>query len=765
MAKIADQIKQEILAAVNAAYPDVEIKPEEISLEHPVVEEFGDYSTNIALRLKLPKKSFLDNIDWIVKNVNKDNFEKYGPLPVGRFSDEVKKAIGAKDDLVYLKPKVYAKVNGWLEGHGGHKEIERGYWGFLPLFVHRPSKLLKDKRSKTVFHFVIDLEGSLDIVVDLLYWGEDFAQISSVYFARESYLKNFEEIVLDGGTAVPSYSSGRLNGELGAGSRLSSLHQNHSLYSTLDLKSQEKVLYYNEDPAEKIAAKIQNSKFKIQTRNGFINFTLPEEFLVGEMGKIDENYGKSKSGDVVGQWEKIILEYSSPNIAKPFGIGHLRSTIIGDSIARILESQGYEVLRDNHLGDWGTQFGRVIYAVKTWGNESEIWNSPEPVKLLVDLYVKFHKEAELNPKIENEGRAWFAKLEKGDKEARRLWQLCVDVSMKEFDRIYQLLGVRFDMFLGEAFFEDKMQPVIGLAERSPHSKLSDGAKLIFFDEKLKLPPLMYLKSDGATLYATRDLATDYYRINKWGTNTLIINETGLQQQLYWQQIFEAEGLLGICQKNQRLAIMHGWMLGSDGKKFATREGNVIWLEDVINEGVRRARKLMDERQMALEMTDAEKNDVATKVAVAGIKYNDLKQGHEKDIVFDWDKVVNLEGDSGPYLQYTYARARSVLKKANKPITNIQLANSQLVNEELSILRWLYRFPEVVEAAAKQYAPNVICTYLFELAKRFNNFYNNVPILQTTNYQLMTFRLRLTNATAQILKTGLNLLGIEALERM
>lgn len=490
---------------------------------------------------------------------------------------------------------------------------------------------------------------------------------------------------------------------------------------------------------------------------GFINFHLSKDWQVEQVQQIlsdKDSYGSSGNASVIGQWKTVVVEYSSPNIAKPFGIGHLRSTIIGDSIQKILKFQGYNVVTDNHLGDWGTQFGKLCYAIKTWGNEKEIFESVEPVKSLVRLYARFHVEAEKDERILDLGREWFAKLEKGDPEAKRLWRLCVDASMKEFMAIYDLLGVSFDFYNGEAFFEDKLEGIIEIAKKSKYVRENDGATLVFFPDEKKTP-LMLLKSDGSTLYATRDLATDKYRIDKYGKETFIINETGLDQGFYWQQVFEAEELLGIAKISQRQAVLHGLMLSAEsGKRFSTRKGDEVWLKDVLDEAVERSRKIMDERKIGEELPEEEKFKIARAVGIGALKYNDLKQGHQKDILFDWDKVINIEGDSGPYLQYTYARAKSILRKQTR-----ENKQEEISNEEMAILRWIYRFPELVEQAAKSYSPNLIASYLFELAKRYNNLYNNQQILGNK------FRLELTEAAAIVLKNGLNLLGIEALERM
>jgi len=387
---------------------------------------------------------------------------------------------------------------------------------------------------------------------------------------------------------------------------------------------------------------------------GFINFWISYKALLNE--KTIANIGKGKA---------VIVEYSSPNIAKPFTIGHLRSTIIGDAIANLLEATGWDVKRDNHIGDWGTQFGKQIYAIKHWGNEEEIEQSKQPVKLLVELYIKFHDEAEKNPQLEDEAREWFKKLEDGDPEARRLWQKCITWSWNEFDHIYTLLNVSFTenkgKGYGESFFEDKMSLVVDeLKEKELLKEGENGAKLVFFPND-ELPPLMILKQDGASLYATRDLATDKFRLDTYGKDVVIINEVGTEQSLYFKQLFKLEEMLGWVTKNQRIHVKHGLYRFKEGK-MSTRKGNVIWLKDVLEEAGKRAFAIMDEAKKQLQLSAYEQALLGLKVGIGAIKWSDLKRSAEQDITFDWDDMLTMQGNSGPYIQYTYARTQSVLRK-------------------------------------------------------------------------------------------------------
>jgi len=505
--------------------------------------------------------------------------------------------------------------------------------------------------------------------------------------------------------------------------------------------------------------------------SGFINFFMSGKFFhdtVSEILKQKEKFGQNKTG----HGKTVIVEYSSPNIAKPFTVGHLRSTIIGDAVSNLLHFSGYNVIRDNHIGDWGTQFGKLIVAIKKWSSEETLDKSGAPIKLLVDLYVKFHKKALVQPKLEDEARAWFARLERKDEEACRLWKKCVDLSMLEFGRIYERLGIEFDTIIPESFFEDKMGDVLEDLKKKNLVKESEGALLVFFPEEIHLPPLMIVKSDGATLYATRELATDKYRKEKYKPD-LIINEVGSEQSLYFKQIFELEEMLSYFKKSKRVHVAHGLYRFKEGK-MSTRKGNVIWLLDLINEGVRRAMEI--------------NRETAETVAIGAIKFNDLKRESTKEIVFDWDEVLNLKGDSGPYLQYTYVRACSVLENAK--MHNIEkLKNWKLIRNCLpaeasaqvgklparqslgaggeigNLERLLYRFPEVVIKSTSEYAPHHIATYLVDLAHSFNVYYGEKKIVDLEHKEVSGYRLALTEAVTIVLKNGLDLLGIKLPEKM
>ena len=487
---------------------------------------------------------------------------------------------------------------------------------------------------------------------------------------------------------------------------------------------------------------------------GFLNFWLKDQLLLEELGRIAKGADRYGSLDL-GKGETIIIDYSAPNIAKRFGIGHLRSTVIGQALYNLYKFSGYKVVGDNHLGDWGTQFGAILRQVKSKNLNVKNLN----VDKLEELYVDFHREAEQNPKRMEEAREWFLKLESGDKEAREIWQEVIDASKKEFDRIYALLGVGFDYAYGESFYEDKMPEVIAEVRKKGLVKKSDGAEIIEFPN---LPPAILVKSDGATTYFTRDLATIKFRIEEGNPQT-IIYEVGSDQKLHFQQVFETARKLGWADGREFVHVAHGLIRFAEGK-LSTRRGQTVKLEDVLEEAIARAKKLTTASGGAPQNAGAGRNeDIARAVGVGALKYFDLSHQPQTDIIFEWEKLFLMEGNSAPYLQYTYARAKSVLAKA-KTDNPLAMSHEPLASEaEAPLLRWLYRFPEVVQDAGRNYSPNLLCNYLFELAQRFNSFYAAAPILKAEENK--DLRLALTSATAQVLKNGLTLLGIETLERL
>ena len=490
---------------------------------------------------------------------------------------------------------------------------------------------------------------------------------------------------------------------------------------------------------------------------GFINFFLKKEFFIEELKRILKE--KNKYGSIIiGKGKTVVIDYSSPNIAKPFGIGHLRSTIIGQALYNIYKFLGFKCIGDNHFGDWGTQFGKLICAVKKWG-EKKIGDYS--IEDLEELYIKFHKEIEENPRIEEEGREWFKKLEEGDKEAKKIWRAFVKISLKEFTKIYKLLGIKIDYALGESFYEEMLKDIIKEAREKKIAIESQGALIIKYPHN-ELPPAMILKSDGATTYLTRDLATVKYRLKKWKPD-LIIYEIGVDQELHLKQLFRAVELLG-WDKTKFFHVAHGLYRKTTGK-FSTRRGETIHLEEVLKEAILRAREIVQNSETGRGLSEEEKEKVAKMVGIGAVKYNDLSQHYSKDIVFDWEKILNLKGNSAPYLQYTFVRCQSVLRKVKFKTLPKKIEAIDFNLEEEDILREIYKFPEIVQEAAEKFSPNLICNFIFDLAQKYNFFYDLHPILKAKTEELKIFRLALTMAVAQVLKNSLNLLGISAPEKM
>jgi arginyl-tRNA synthetase len=505
---------------------------------------------------------------------------------------------------------------------------------------------------------------------------------------------------------------------------------------------------------------------------GFINFWLKKDYLIQKAKEVgDEEKFKDKMSEI-SFGKTMVIDYSAPNIAKPFGIGHMRSTNIGQSIYNLYSVLGWRTIGDNHLGDWGTQFGKLIVAIKKWWKKDLDELS---IAKLLELYIKFHRQAEENPELEDQARAWFKKLEEGDKEAKKIWQLCVDISMDEFDRVYQMLGVEIDQAYGESFyyFQGWMDKVVGDLEKRGMLKKSQGAKVV--DIEGFDTPAMVIKSDGATTYLTRDLATIKFRVEKWDPD-LIIYEVGSPQKLHFQQVFSVAEQLDYISSKKLVHVAHGLLRMKTGK-FSTRKGKTIHLEQVLNEAVKRAKDLVESSRTSKDLSKQEKKKIAQAVGVGGVKFNDLKQEPERDIVFNWDQILSMDGYSAPYLQYTAARANSVLRKSQFSNSNFQINdkmfNDQMVNkEEEALLRVFYQFPEIIISAAENFGPHLVCQYLFDLAQKFNLFYQKHRIIGSgqngegkRQQEKENFRLFLTQTTASVLKTGLDLLGIETLDKM
>jgi arginyl-tRNA synthetase len=414
------------------------------------------------------------------------------------------------------------------------------------------------------------------------------------------------------------------------------------------------------------------------------------------------------------------------------------------------------------LGDWGTQFGKLIFAIKNWGKKKV---DDYSIEELEELYVKFHKEAEKNPQLEEEGRKWFKKLEGGDREARRIWKILVKISLKEFERIYELLGVKFDFALGESFYEPMTKEIIEELREKKIAKESQGALIVEFPNN-QFPLVIVQKSDGTTTYFTRDLATIKYRLKRWNPD-LIIYEVGADQKLHFQQLFKTVEILGWAKKTKFVHVAHGLYRTKTGK-FSTRKGETVHLEDVLKEAIERAKEIIEKSETSRGLTEREKEKISKIVGIGAVKYNDLSQHPSKDIIFDWEKVLNLKGNSAPYLQYTFVRCQSVLEKAGSrklEVGSRKLKIEKLKKEEIEILREIYKFPEIIQEAAEKFSPNLICNFVFDLAKKYNLFYDLYPILKAEDKETKNFRLILTKSVSQIIKNSLSLLGIDVPQKM
>lgn len=512
--------------------------------------------------------------------------------------------------------------------------------------------------------------------------------------------------------------------------------------------------------AEEMAASIKSEYFeKVESKGAYINFFTNKEALaktvVEEISKEKENYGKSK----LGEGKTIIVEYSSPNIAKPFHIGHIRSTIIGDSLKRIHKFLGYNVVSINHLGDYGTQFGMLIYAIKNWGNIEEIEKNPIPE--LLKLYVRVNTEADQNEEIKEECRHYFASLEKGDEDAVKIWTWIREISLKEFNIVYDLLGIKFDSYNGESFYSDKMMKQVERMEKLGILKDSEGAKIVDL-EKYNLPPALILKSDGSTIYITRDIAAAEYRHETYHPEKNIY-VVATEQNLHFKQLKAVLKEMQYDWYDEVTHVAFGMINLADGK-LSTRQGRVVYLIDVLNKAIEKIMEILNEREETSGVKIANKEELAKQVGIGAIKFQELFNQRIKDYTFDWDKTLSFEGESGPYVQYAHARICSLLEKGGFDI-NKEVDSSLLNNEmEINILRNLYKFTEVVEDAKEKYEPFFISRYVVELAKDFNKYYNQVTI-NVEDEKLKNTRLMLCYSVKNVISEGLRLLGIEAPEKM
>lgn len=506
------------------------------------------------------------------------------------------------------------------------------------------------------------------------------------------------------------------------------------------------------EAAEKINKLLKRGSFieRAESSGPYLNFYANQEKIcelsIEEILKLKSKYGsaKHKGG--------VIIDFSSPNIAKPMNIGHLRSTIIGQSLCNIYRFLGYDVIGDNHLGDWGTQFGKLITAWKMWGDESKL--NEGGVEYLTSLYVKFHDEEKTRPELAEEGRAWFRKLENGDKEASSLWKKFSKISMDEFSFVYDMLNVKFDIMLGESFYYKMAEEIVKDAEKRKLAEESEGAIIIDFEKHgiRDLPPLLIQKSDESTLYSTRDLATIKYRIAKYKPEK-IIYVIGSDQKLYLKQVFAAARLMSHECDFEHVDF---GLVTMSGLKMSTRSGRFVLLKELLSEAIDRAEKAIEEKNPDI----TNKKLIAKKVAIGAVIFNDLKQDRVRNIGFEWEKMLTFEGDSCPYIQYSCVRAGSILEKVGKTGKHKNLKLSE--NEEIFLAKKLSEFPLVLENSASQFRPNLIAQYILDVATSFNDFYSKCKVIGS---ERQGQRIALVGATKIVLENGLRMLNIEVPEKM
>ncbi|MCL2565792.1 MAG: arginine--tRNA ligase [Defluviitaleaceae bacterium] len=515
------------------------------------------------------------------------------------------------------------------------------------------------------------------------------------------------------------------------------------------------------DIAEKLNVNIELSMIEsVEAVAGYVNFKLKKEFIVSEaFTKVFVDKDKFGSSNM-GEGKTVVIDYSSPNIAKPLHIGHIRTTMIGAAIYKTLKFLGYNVVGINYLGDWGTQFGKMVVAINKWGGDRRAAISGG-IESLVELYVKFHDEAEKDSSLEDEARGWTLKMESGDQEALEFWKEICDVSRKELDVIYERLGISFDSYRGESYYNDKMGVVVDELREKGLLQESQGAQVVMLDE-WNMPPSLILRKDGGTLYPTRDIAAVQDRYDMYSFHKALY-VTGLEQKLHFAQWFKVVELMGRNYAKDLEHISYG-MISLDTGKLSTRAGNIVYLDKLLDEARDGALAIINERNPDL----ADKEIIAEQVGIGAIIFNDLYNNRIKDVTFSFDKILNFEGETGPYVQYSAARANSVLVKAGytgnyKPKNQIDFS---LITDKASVelAKLIYAYPDKILESAKRYEPYIIARHLMAIAQGFNYFYHENPILTADN-DLREARLMVVYATREVLKAGLSLLNISAPEKM
>ncbi|MDD6137030.1 MAG: arginine--tRNA ligase [Lachnospiraceae bacterium] len=494
---------------------------------------------------------------------------------------------------------------------------------------------------------------------------------------------------------------------------------------------------------------------EIKVQGAYLNFYINKDIFVKSM--VESAKAENFGGSDIGDGQTICIDYSSPNVAKNFHVGHLRTTIIGNSLYKIYSKLGYNVVRINHLGDWGTQFGKLIVAYKAWGNEDAV--KKDGVAELMRLYVRFHDEAEKNPELNDEARAWFTKMEHGDEEALKIWQWFKDISLIEYKRTYELLGVDFDYYLGESFYRDKTEDVVTRLTNANLLSESEGAKIVNLED-YDMAPCLILKNDGSSIYATRDLAAIFYRKETYKFSKCLY-VTGQEQKLHFAQVFKVVELLGNDWARDQLVHIPYGLVSLEGAKLSTRSGNVIYAEDILLEAITKIRAIIEEKNPNIP----DKDETAKKIGVGAVIFNDLYNQRIKDVSFKWEKLLNFDGETGPYVQYTYARCASILRKVEDFAPDAAIDYSQITDPEaIDLLKEISRFPKVVIDAAEKYEPSVVARFAVDVAQSFNKFYNacriNVEDKTTRNARVM-----LVHLTKKTIKDALALLGIDCPEQM
>ncbi len=511
--------------------------------------------------------------------------------------------------------------------------------------------------------------------------------------------------------------------------------------------------------AKDLAAQLSSDALieRIDAVGGYLNFFYNRSAFIADKVAAARSAGENWGRSDIGGGRTVLVEYSSPNIAKPFHIGHLFSTAVGNSLAKIYEFLGYNVQSLNHLGDWGTQFGKLISAYKRWGDPKKI--EKDPIRELLKIYVRFHEEAETCPELEDEAREYFKRLEDGDEETTRLWKYFKDQSLVEFRRVYDMLGVKFDSYNGEAFYSDKMDEVVKLLDDAGLLTESDGAKVVDLSD-LGMPPCIILKSDGATIYATRDIAAALYRHRTYNFDKNIY-VVGLPQSLHFRQIFETMKRAGWEWSKDCVHVGFG-LVKLPGKAMSTRHGDVVFLEDVLNESIDKTRAIITENNSVVDDID----DAAKKIGIGAVLYTFLKNSREKDIVFSWESMLDFNGESAPYCMYGYARGRSILRKAE----GIDFSSADLTKavspDTYSLVKQLDAFGDAVKSAAEKNEPFYVNRYVTNLVKLFNKFYSTNPIMRNdVDEETKKARLAVVDAVCTVIKSALALLGIGVVESM